>query len=93
MRQRIEKYLGLVIKIISKVATVAGYVKDVLDDIVDLFGAFIGVIVSAAKGLKSDIDALKAQVAAQEALDFTDLDAKVAALAALDAENPPPVVP
>lgn len=43
----------------------------------------------ATAGLRADIADLKAKVAAGETLDFGPLDAKVAALAALDAEHPP----
>jgi hypothetical protein len=50
---------------------------------------------AVAGGLRADIDALKAQVAAGEALDFSALDNRVGLLEALDAENPEatPVVP
>lgn len=51
--------------------------------------AITAALDAAATGLRADIDALKAQVLAGQTLDFTSLDAKVAALAALDAENPP----
>lgn len=44
---------------------------------------------AATVGIKADIDALKAAVSTGQTLDFSALDAKVAALAALDAENPP----
>ena len=55
--------------------------------------AIASAIDTATTGIASDIADLKAAVAAGNALDFTALDAKVAALAALDAENPaPPVV-
>lgn len=43
---------------------------------------------TATEGIRADIQALKDANAAGQVLDFTALDAKVAALAALDAENP-----
>lgn len=52
MRQRIEKYLGFVIKAIGKVATVAGWVVDAFDAVTNTIGIFIGVIWKAAQGLK-----------------------------------------
>lgn len=50
---------------------------------------------SVSGGLRADIDALKAAVAAGETLDFTNLDNRVGLLEGLDAENPDatPVVP
>ncbi len=48
-------------------------------------------IESATTGIAGDIAVLKAAVAAGETLDWGPLDAKIAALQALDAENPPPV--
>ena len=56
--------------------------------------AIAAAIDTATTGIAADIADLKAAVEAGNALDFSALDAKVAALAALDAENPevPPVV-
>ena len=51
----------------------------------------VAAIDTATTGIRADIDQLKADVAAGNALDFSALDAKVEALAALDAENPPVV--
>lgn len=45
---------------------------------------------TATTGIKADIQALKDAIANGQTVDFTALDAKVAALAALDAENPAP---
>lgn len=55
--------------------------------------AIATAIDTAATGIRADIDALKAAVAAGQVLDFTALDAKVSALEALDAENPVPPTP
>jgi len=55
--------------------------------------AIAAAIDTATTGIAADIADLKAAVEAGNTLDFSALDAKVAALAALDAENPaPPVV-
>jgi hypothetical protein len=51
--------------------------------------AIAAAIDAGVTGIRADIDALKAQRDAGEVLDFTTLEAKVAALQALDAENPP----
>jgi ABC-type xylose transport system substrate-binding protein len=48
---------------------------------------------TAATGLAADIQALKDAVAAGQTLNFTALDAKIAALQALDAQNPPAPTP
>ena len=50
--------------------------------------AIAAAIDTATTGIAADIADLKAAVAAGNTLDFSALDAKVAALAALDAENP-----
>lgn len=50
----------------------------------------VAAIDTATAGIRADIEQLKADVAAGNTLDFTALDAKVEALAALDAENPTP---
>lgn len=55
--------------------------------------AIAAALDAAAAGLAADIQALKDQVANGQTLDFTAVDAKVAALAALDADNPPPPTP
>lgn len=59
MRQRIEKYLGYVIALIGKLATVAGWVYEAFGAIVNVVGMFVGVIWKAAQGAKFLYDQLQ----------------------------------
>ena len=52
--------------------------------------AVTAAIDTATTGIRADIQTLKDAIANGQTADFTALDAKVAALAALDAENPAP---
>ncbi len=53
--------------------------------------ALAAVLDTTATNLRGDVDVLKAAAAANKPLDFTKIDATVAALQALDLENPPPI--
>lgn len=55
--------------------------------------AITTAIDTATTGIKADIQTLKDTIANGQTADFTALDAKVAALAALNAENPAPPTP
>ncbi len=59
MRQRIEKYLGYVIALIGKLATVAGWVYEAFDATVGVIKMFLGVIWKAAQGFKFLYDQLQ----------------------------------
>jgi hypothetical protein len=65
-------------------------IKELLVTNQEKLDAIAAAIDQATADLTAEIASLKAAVANGQTLDFTALDAKVAALGALDTANPPP---